>query len=135
MKKIKLIMLGLCFCILPYEQVYAVNGTVRYLDELQVEPRYQNVRSVIVQLKKNGRILTSTVDVVAYRSQNISIRMYLEEKTGGGWTSVKLWSISKSSVSCNISKTQTVSSGIYRVRADIDCGGEKIVKYSNYVNC
>lgn len=136
MRKWKCILMAFCLCFVATIESFATdNAKEDSRQESVIHPRYANIKSAVVVLGKNGKKLMPTVNVTSHKVMNISVTMYLEKNSGGGWTSINSWSASKTGGSCSLSKTQTVTSGIYRVKAVINCGGEKITKYSSTVTC
>lgn len=100
-----------------------------------IKPYYTNISNVSVTTKINAGNASSNVKIYADSIMAISVKLRLEKYTNGYWNTVRSWSTSKSGTKLLFSRNCNVTKGYkYRTVAVIDCGGEKVTKYSNSVS-
>ncbi len=98
----------------------------------EAAPCYENILNAQVSLTITDNNATCYAKVTSQSTQDMKITLTLQKKSGTSWTTVTSWSTSKSSAKiCSLSKTKSVSSGSYRVKAVLKCGSETITKYSS----
>lgn len=100
-----------------------------------IEPYYTNISNVSVTTKINAGNASSNVEIYAESIMAISVKLRLEKYTNGYWNTVRSWSTSKSGIKLLFSRNCNVTKGYkYRTVAVIDCGGEKVTKYSSSIS-
>ena len=100
-----------------------------------IEPYYTNISNVSVMTKINAGNASSNVEIYSNSIMTISVKLRLEKYTNGYWNTVRSWSTSKRGIKLLFSRNCNVTKGYkYRTVAVVNCGGEKVTKYSNSVS-
>lgn len=133
--KVALCVIGCCGSMLMNVCAQEINNKSTS-DILEVVPCYIKIARADVTTQLSKGIAKSSVNVYAYNPQTISVHLRLEQYRNDGWNTVKSWSISKGRTkNLLFSKSTGISKGYkYRTVAVIDCGGEKVTKYSSSVS-
>lgn len=105
--------------------------------ESSVQPRYNYTSTVSATLVNSSGNAKSSVVVDGYigTTTKIKITMTLQKKTLLWWSETESWTTTANDYFASISKTVSVKSGKYRVKADIvvysGSASESITKYSS----
>lgn len=90
-----------------------------------VTPQYAVISSTKISLSLTDTGVQCNAAVLTQRRADISIKMYLQKKSGTTWNNVKIWEESAAnSVSLILKKNYAVSKGTFRVKAVMNADGE-----------
>ena len=93
--------------------------------------RLAHTDSVLASLSINGNASCEGKAVAQDRSASVALTVTLQKQaTNGTWSLVNSWSDTGTG-SVKISKTQSISSGTYRVRSTSTINGETVTVYSS----
>lgn len=112
--------------------VYAAENIEPVDFAMTIEPRNTNIKYSTISLSLSDGIAKCSASVTGYASntEHVSIYLYLQKYSGGGWSTVESWSDSADGNTLSMYKTASISSGRYRLKASYYAQTENVVKYS-----
>lgn len=98
-----------------------------------IEPRNTNIKYSTISLSLLDGTAKCSASVTGYSSNtsHVSIYLYLQKYTGGGWSNAASWSDSANDYTLSMYETTSISSGRYRLKASYYAENENIIKYSS----
>lgn len=105
-----------------------------------ISPRWTYIKFITSSLDISGKTATVEASVTGKLSvDSSSIKITLEKKEGRDWIEYSSWSVSEDSAFAEITKTDTITSGTYRLKTKVtvseSSNTETVTRYSSSVSC
>ena len=107
---------------------------INNISAFAVSPRWNDTNIVQPSISNSGKSITVSLFIAPKKNtEKSSGTLYLEQYSGGKWSSATSWSINKTG-NVDVSKTYTGKSGVkYRTKAVITVGTDKITVSSEEI--
>lgn len=111
--------------------VYAFADDIDTSSEDEIVNRYVYINSTYCNLSISGLTASCTSRVTAKSSKALSIKMELQKKSSGVYSTISTWNASKTGTTLSLSKTKTINPlSTYRLKVTFTAGSESTTSYS-----
>jgi len=94
--------------------------------------RYSVISSDTYKIRISGITATCSASLSASYSTSLTIKMELQKKKSGTYSTIKTWTTSRTGTSVGIEETRTINPlSTYRLKVTFTAGSETIVRYDN----